>query len=512
VKTSLLPFALVLGAISVVAPPVASQQSPTPSDSQAREEQASESLMRGAMGLPFIDRGVITRALHELASPEFQGRLTGTVGHDLAVRYAVERFRAGGLSPAGDDGSFLQPFVIEANNVTGPMELRVEHEGWSGVPYRFGRDYVARGFTGSGRVENAEVAFVGYGLTDSETGWDDYDGVDAKGKVVLMFMGTPRGSVDWGEKSRPRYKATLAASRGARAVLLIDDPGEGAPSPIVSVYHGQVGVQQADLPQLSIRDRVANDLLRGSGHTVRSLRARIRDSEHPFSRELDTRVTVEAGATYTAERTTWNVAGWVEGSDPSVADEFVIVGAHLDHVGQQAGVVFSGAQDNASGSVLVMAMADAMAKSAISPRRSVLFVLFAGEELFLLGSEFMAAHSPRPIADAVGMMNLDMVGTGPHLRMDGGATTPLFQQFAVDADRLYGGFGLADSQPTLAVPGASDHTAFINAGVPTVYFHSAGARGRAHTAADVPATIDFDAYYRTSLVLYLTLFQMADRE
>jgi len=294
-------------------------------------------------------------------------------------------------------------------------------------------------------------------------------------------------------------------------MLLIDDPGEGALSPIVSVYHGQEGVQQVDMPQLSIRNRIANDLLEGTPHTARSLRGLMRDTQRPSPMELSTRVTLEAGAEYTADATTWNVVGWIAGSDPSVADEYVIVGAHIDHVGQQAGIVFSGAQDNASGSVMVMTMAEAMAQSEVKPRRSILFVLFAGEELYLLGSEYIAAHAPRPISEAVGMMNLDMVGTGPELRMDGGATTPLFQRFAEDADRLYGGLGLADRQPTPAEPGASDHSAFINAGVPTVYFHSAGARGRAHTAADVPGTLDYDAYFRTARVLYVTLFQMADR-
>ncbi len=437
----------------------------------------------------------------------------------MAVRYGVEHFRAAGLTPAGTDSTYLQPFVAEANEVTGPMELRIEHDGWSGPPYRFGSDYVARGFTGSGRVENAEIVFVGYGLVDGESGWDDYGGLDVRGKVAMMFMGTPPGvspgpptrSASWGEKSRPRYKATLAAERGVSGILFIDEPGPGAVSPIVSVYHGQEGIQQVDMPQLSIRNTVANDLLQGLRHTAQSLRRQIADTRRPFALELETRVTLEARADYTAEATTWNVVGVVGGSDPSVADEYVIVGAHLDHVGQQAGIVFAGAQDNAAGSVMVMAMAEAMARAEIKPRRTTLFVLFGGEELFLLGSEYFAAHAPRPLSNAVGMMNLDVVGTGTELRMEGGATTPSFQHFAVAADELYGGFGLAESTPTPAVPGASDHSAFINAGVPTVYFHSAGAGGRPHTAADVPELIDYDAYYRTTQVLYLTLFQMADR-
>jgi len=99
--------------------------------------------------------------------------------------------------------------------------------------------------------------------------------------------------------------------------------------------------------------------------------------------------------------------GWIEGSDPPVSDEYVIVGDHLDHIGRQADVIFRGAQDNGSGSVMVMAMAEAMVRSAIKPPRSVVFVLFAGEELYLLGSEYFHSHAPRPISSAVGMMNLE---------------------------------------------------------------------------------------------------------
>jgi hypothetical protein len=483
-------------------PPVAEQ----------KEWQPGPSLVRAAMGVAFLQQDALEASVRHLASPDFEGRLTGTAGYARAARYAAERFREAGLQPGGSDGSYLQPFNVEANEVTGPMDLRVIYPGWEGAPYRFGTDYVARGFTGSGRVEDAPVVFVGYGLEDPESGWNDYQGVDATGKVALMFMGTPPGSVDWGERSRPRFKATLARRHGVRAILLIDDPGPQALSPIGSVYHGQEGTHQADMPVLSIRNSIVDDLLHGSPHTAVSLRRQIADSGRPYPLGLRTRTTLEAHANYEPEAQTWNVVGWIEGSDPSVSDEWVVVGGHLDHVGQQAGVVFPGAKDNAAGSIMVLALAEAMSRAPVKPRRSVYFVLFAGEELFLLGSEYFAANPPRPIGKAVGMINLDVVGVGPNLAMDGGATTPRFQQMAVDADRLYGGFGIAERDPTPARPGASDHSAFINAGVPTIYLHSGGATGRAHTPADVADTIDYDAFVRTARVVYLTLFQMADRD
>ena len=304
---------------------------------------------------------------------------------------------------------------------------------------------------------------------------------------------------------------SYVAFTGNFAYSLIDDPGENALSPIGSVYHGDVGEHQADIPQLSIRNSVADDLLHGLPHTAVSLRQQINSTGQPFSMSLKTRVTIKSTARYVPEAVTWNVVGYLEGSDPTVSDEYVVVGAHLDHVGNQAGVLFAGAQDNASGSVMVLALAEAMSKSPVKPRRSVFFVLFAGEELFLAGSEYFASNPPWPISKAAGMINLDMVGTGPELRMDGGATTPAFQQMAVEADRLYGGFNLADQSPTPAVPGASDHSAFINAGVPTIYMHSRGASGRVHTPEDVASTIDYDAFFRTTRVVYLTLFQIADR-
>ncbi len=496
-------------------PPAGSVQQPAnrqqPDVAEFREQEPNPSLLRAAVGLACIEQDALRRAVFELSSPEFEGRLTGTDGYALAARYAAERFRRAGVQPGGSEGTYFQPFMLEANEVTAPAVLSIEHEGWTGPPYRFGRDLVARGFTGSGRVENASVVFVGYGLEDNEKGWHDYEGIDARGKVALMFMGTPPETGDWGDKSRPRFKSTIARSHGVMAILFIDDPGDDVLSPIGSVYHGDVGNHQADMPQLSIRNSVADDLLYGLPHTAVSLKKQIGDTGRPFSMPLKTRVSLETSARYLPETVTWNVVGYVEGSDPAVSDEYVIVGAHLDHVGDQAGVLFAGAQDNASGSIMVIAMAEAMSRSPVKPRRTVYFVLFAGEELFLAGSEYFAAHPPRPITGAAGMINLDMVGTGPVLRMDGGQTTPIFQQMAVEADRLYGNFGLADQRPTPAVAGASDHSAFINAGVPTIYLHSRGAPGRVHTPEDVASTIDYDAYFRTTCVVYLTLFQMADR-
>lgn len=493
------------------APPPQEPQRQAPPVARQKEWQPGPSLIRAAMGLPYLEREGLEKALRHLSSPLFEGRLTGTDGHARAARYAAERFRSWGLQPGGEEGSYFQPFTVEANEITRPAELRVIYGDWAGPPYRFGADYVARGFTGSGRIENAPVVFVGYGLEDPERGWDDYAGIDARGSVVLMFMGAPPETGDWGEKSRPRFKATLAKRHGARAVLLIDDPGDAAPTPIGSVYHGQEGTHQPDIPQLSIRNRVADDLLHGTPHTAVSLRLQISDSKRPYPLMLRTRVTLQTEARYQESAQTWNVVGYIEGSDPSVADEYVIVGGHLDHVGRQGDILFAGAKDNASGSVMVMAMAEALSRAPVKPRRSIYFVLFAGEELFLLGSEYFASHPPRALANAVGMINLDVVGVGPDLRIEGGATTPRFQQMAADADRLYGGFDLAARKATPAREGPSDHSAFVRAGVPTIYFHSGGAAGRAHTPADVADTIDFDAYARTAGVVYLTMFQIADR-
>jgi hypothetical protein len=487
------------------------QTHPTPPHQRpiASADVPTISLERASLGIGRLDGAELERMVRELSSARFAGRLTGTPGYDRAARWAAEALRSAGVVPGGSDGSWFQPFTVEACEVTGPMELRIVRSGWVEAPYTFGVDYVARGFTGSGRIEEAEVVFVGYGLQDRTLGRDDFAGADVKGKVALMFMGAP--SAEWGEKGRPRFKATLAKRLGARAILFIDDPGAGASSPIASVYHGEEGTHQADLPMLSIRDRVADDLLRGSGQSAASLRQALGAGPVLAPFQAPARVTLEAHATYAPKAQTWNVVGWVEGSDPSVADEWVVVGGHLDHVGTQAGVVFPGAKDNASGSVMVLALARAMSAAPVKPRRSVCFVLFAGEELFLLGSEYFASHPPRPIEKCVGMINLDMPGGGNTLRVNGGASTPAFQQMAVEADRLFGGFALEEQRPTPSVEGASDHSAFVHRSVPTLYIAAGGGPGRAHTSDDIADTIDFQAYRRATTVVYLTLFQIADR-
>ncbi len=505
----LLVTSLVLALLPIGPAGAQTRPGPPPQRPLALADVPGLSLERAVLGIGRLDGAELERMVRHLSSERFTGRLTGTPGYDRAARWAAEVLRSAGAVPGGSDGSWFQPFTVEACEVTGPMELRIVRSGWVEAPYTLGVDYVARGFTGSGRVEEAEVVFVGYGLQDRTLGRDDYAGADLKGKVALMFMGAP--TAEWGEKGRPRFKATLARRLGARAILFIDDPGAGASSPIASVYHGEEGIHQADLPMLSIRDRVADDLLSGSGQSAASLRQALGAGPAPAPFRAPARVTLEAHAAYAPRAQTWNVVGWVEGSDPAVADEWVVVGGHLDHVGTQAGVIFPGAKDNASGSVMVLALARAMAAAPIRPRRSVCFVLFAGEELFLLGSEYFATHPPRPIEKCVGMINLDMPGGGNVLRINGGTSTPAFQQMAVEADRLFGGFALDEQRPTPAVEGASDHSAFVRRSVPTLYIAAGGGPGRVHTPDDIADTIDFQAYLRATTVVYLTLFQIADR-
>ncbi|MFO7769711.1 MAG: M28 family peptidase [bacterium] len=499
---------------TAVAPADAVQQPPSRQDPDVavqKEWIPPDSLVRGALALPWLTRAELRKTLADLAAPEMEGRLTGTGGYERAARYAARKMQEADLRPGGEDGTYFQPFVVEANEIIGSVSLEVRGRDWTAPSYTPGVDFVARGFSGSGEVESAEVVFLGYGLSEPGLGWDDYEGVEPRGKVGLVYMGAPPVEAEWGEKTRPRYKATTAKQHGLRALVFIDDPGPGVPHPIVSVYHGQEGRHQPDLPQLSVTYGVADDLMRGTPFTARNLRRQMTDTGAPYSMGLPTRVSLEIHARYTPRAQTWNVVGFVEGSDPSLAADYIVVGGHLDHVGQQVDLLLPGAQDNASGSTLVLEMARALAAAPIKPARSVCFVLFAGEELFLLGSEYFAAHPPRSSDSMAGMINLDMAGTGPQLRMAGGATTPAFHQFAVDADRLYGGFGLAESEPRPIAPGASDHSAFVNAGVPTLYFASGGAPGRAHTSSDTVGTIDFDAMERTARVVYLVLYQMADR-
>jgi len=462
-------------------------------------------------GLVAIDADRLLADVTTLAGPDFSGRLAGDAGYEAAARWAARRFDRLGLAAGGDDG-FLQHLPIEYNAIQGTPTLRVVTAAAETVDAVLGRDFACRGFTGSGTV-SAPVVFAGYGLSAPERGYDDYAGLDVADKVVLVFKRNPTWSPDslgWSwESSTPRAKARTARDHGAAAMLWFEVPAAtdhwGPRGPIGSVLHGP-GEQLLDVPQLEL-DVVLAERLLGEPGAARRLQTAIDSLRTPRSVALASRAELHVEAVYDPERRTCNVVGVLRGSDPALAEEALVIGAHLDHVGRQSpAVYFPGANDNASGAAAVLRLAEAFTAAGRAPRRSVVFVLFAGEESGLVGARYHAEHPVVPAARTAAMFNLDCVACGDSIQVGNGESAPQLWEIARSLDAAAARLMVARTWSG----GGADATPFHEAGIPCLYWVTTGGYGNLHATTDTPETLNAPLYEQLVELAFRTAWAVAD--
>jgi hypothetical protein len=455
-----------------------------------------------------IDATSLMEIVELLASPEMAGRLSGTEGYDRAAMAMAERFGALGLEPGGDDG-YLQQFTIEANTILGQPRLAVTTTGEPRA-LQHGQDFIARGFSGSGQVE-APVVFVGYGLTLPELGWDDYAGRDLTGKIVLALKQPPPWEHDggsWGEAHLPRPKAINAAAHGAAGLLLVSRPDENTPQALyASVQHGP-GEQNETLPLLHVSGAAADSLLANSGSTLSDLQKRIDEARAPVEPiDLGVTASIDVQARYQREAPTMNVVAILPGTDDSLAGSHLVVGGHLDHVGQQGDLIYPGANDNASGAAAVLAVARAFVLGDVRSKRTVVFVLFAGEEQGMHGAEAYAANPALPLERGVAMLNTDCPGEGDALRIACGNANPELWGIGAAAAQRRAGATLTHGG---CYGGGCDGQPFFDAGLPTLWFALANGGTFLHQPGDTPDTLDPDLFAEEVRLLFLTAAEIAD--
>ncbi len=420
------------------------------------------------------------------SNAERAGRLPGTSGYLAAAETVANYFAALGLQPGCDDG-FLQSLPIEANEVIGHPSLQLtgsDHE------YTLGEDYVFRGFTGQGET-TAPVIFCGYGLSLPHLSYDDYAGMDVDGKIVLVFKQSPSWELSdgdgWQGMDYPRPKANTAAVHGAVAVLLVSKPNDKHPQPLIgSVMHG-TGQQLHHIPQLHISPEVAADILNAAGLDLALLQAQIDDSQKPASVNTGATIHLKVDTLYQKEAETWNVVGILPGKDPVLKNEYLVLGAHLDHVGHQTGLaLFPGANDNASGSAAIMEIAEAFVRGGEAPARSIVFVLFSGEEQGLIGSSYYTENPVRPLGSTVAMFNFDCVAHGDSIRVGGGKSTPKLWEKTKQLDAEHENLMVKGTWGN----GGADATPFYNKSLPTLYFVTTNSYTHLHRITDTVETLN----------------------
>jgi len=444
--------------------------------------------------------------VRHLASPELEGRLCGSQGYNEAAQYVGDYFKSIGLKDIAED-SYFQHLLVEYNQIDAPINFALMDNKSIVKKYELGKHYVCRGFTGSGNF-TAPVVFCGYGVSSPQQGYDDYAGIDVREKVVLIFKPAPRWKIndsDFNEFGWPRVKTKIAADFGAIGVLFVSHPKDWQTDIIGSVYHGP-GDHLGNFPQLHIDMAVADEILAITGENLINLQRSIDSTKTPASRDLKINVNIEVHARYTREKDTQNVIGFLEGSDPELKNELIIVGAHLDHVGQQAGLIyFPGANDNASGVACVMTLAKAFALSSVKPKRSILFITFASEEQGLYGATFYAENPLLPLEKTIAMLNLDCVGIGDSIRVNGGKDFPgLFSTVQSHKDS----FQLLSNKSGSG--GGADANPFHQGNIPNLYFVTTNGYQHLHQTSDTVDTLNGELLEQVARLAYLTIRDLAN--
>ena len=456
-------------------------------------------------GLESIKSDELLSTVKILASAEFDGRLPGSEGYNKAANFVAERFAQLGLIPAGEE-AFFQYLNVEYNKIDTPAVFNLIMNNNS-YHYILGKDFVLRGFTGSGNF-TLPVAFCGYGISRPDLGYDDYEGIDVKGKIVLVFKQNPEWRINdkaWGQEY-PREKSIVAKKHSARGILFVSRPNDEKPQPLIgSVMHGE-GEQIDSFPQLHISLEAANDFISFMNISINECQTRIDEMKTPFSFLTKQMAEIIVKARYEKSAKTMNVVGRIEGTDPELKEEHLVFGAHLDHVGSQAGLLFPGANDNASGSAAVLELAEAFQLSSLKPKRSILFVLFASEEQGLFGSKHFVENIKIDSEKIVAMFNFDSIGSGDSIQVGNGKSSPELWDLAKKIDK--GNFNLVVEDTWSG--GGADLTPFYEKGIPGLYFVSKYSYEHLHLPTDTPETLNLDLLANIVRLAYLTARDVAD--
>ncbi len=395
---------------------------------------------RIATGFNAISAKNLRADLTFLASDALEGRMSLQRGSEVAIQFIAAEFAKAGLKPLAGD-SFLQEVELIEYRAD-PRAMRITlRRGGREEQFGYVKDFIG-GFPRETTV-SAPVVFAGYGITAPEFGYDDYTGVDVKGKIALVFDHEPQendpksvlNGVGNTRHANSRLKVINAQKHGAVGLLLVSEPNRKHPSNqerlaripgildrITRNAQQALADSETKIPLLTVSDALAAKLLEPTGKKPGELQSAIDATLKSHSQALaDTNVEMRVVNAEHLRAVSHNVIGLVEGSDPSLKDETIVFSGHYDHDGIREGKIYYGADDNGSGTVGVIELARAFAKNPTKPKRSLLFAVFAAEERGLLGSYYYAAHPLRPIDKTRAVINFDMIGRNetPSTQTDG---------------------------------------------------------------------------------------------
>jgi hypothetical protein len=451
-----------------------------------------------------------------LAGDELKGRGDGTPELDKAADYIASQFRLWGLRPMGDNNTYFQKFeLITGATIGSHNELRLGENN-----LKINEDFVPITFSNRAQVDGF-IVFAGYGITAPELHYDDYQGIDANGKIVVVLRHEPQEDdpkSPFDGKNFTRHasfinKAINAKQHGATGIIFITDlnhDDEQVGSATRTEETDDLGIPAAHAkrgPFLS--------LFKSAGKDVAAIQKKIDIDLKPQSFEPPAMYARIATDIVRTKKTVRNVVAALAGSDTTIQNEWVIIGAHYDHLGlgdrnsmapSQIGQIHHGADDNASGTAGVLELARLASQNKREWKRSLLFITFAGEELGLLGSAQFVSHPAIPLNSVMAMINMDMIGrlNGDKLYVGGVGTSPAFKPWLEEFNKpVHLQLDYSDSGY-----GSSDHMSFNAKKIPVLFFFS-GLHTDYHKPSDTYDKINAPGAIKVLSLVYMMMDRLS---
>jgi hypothetical protein len=487
-----------------------------------------------------------------LSSDAMEGRRSLERGSETAIQWIASEFAKANLKPAAGD-SYLQPVPL--------IEFTPDRDLTSLTLTRNGNTETFRAPDASSIFANdvdvsGAVVFAGYGITAPELNYDDYAGIDVKGKIVLIFNHEPQeadpnspfNGIGNTRFANNNYKLFNAERHGAVAILAMPDPNHQGPLRGIPPAAGAPAGRGASaalrprippealaqggptIPLFTIGAPISDALFAAAGKKAAGVQSAIDARPAPASFEIPgTRIELRTATSERRRGNSYNVAGLIEGSDPTLRDETIVISGHFDHDGTGPAGILHGADDNGSGTVGVVALAHAYAANPVKPRRSLLFIVFAAEERGLLGAYYYVSHPLRPLATTRAEINFDMIGrneaadprvlteisadTTNQLGLIGTHYSPDYRETVERQNRTVG-LNLTYKWDLDAYNGVlfrSDQYPFLMHDIPAVWWFT-GFHPDYHQVSDTVEKINFAKMTRILQLAYLSAFEFADEQ
>lgn len=447
--------------------------------------------------VPLAADSVLTARVREhvryLSSDELAGRRTSEPGNEAAAAYIAARFKEFGLEPVPGGEGYLHRFDYLASVTAGPNNSLVVSTGHFVHSLMPGDHYNPLGFSDDGNV-GGRLVFVGYGITSTEDKYDDYAGIDVKGKIVVAMRYSPDASNPHGALTRYSSfasKVRIAHEHGAAGIIFINQPTE--PATLLPLQLDR-SFTRSGLPAVYMESTLFSEVRDSSRRSLADLQRLIDTTRRPASFEMK-RLEASISVDLVFHRANpANVVAMLPGTDPALRDEYIVIGGHFDHLGMggegsldggHEAAVHHGADDNASGAAGVVELARYYA-STHANHRTLVFMTFNGEEEGLLGSAAFMAHSPIPAEKMVAMINMDMIGRlDTSVIIQGMGTSPAWPQLVNEQNHDRFKLKLVDDGF-----GPSDHSSFYSKGIPVLFFFT-GLHSDYHRPTDTWEKINY---------------------